>query len=355
MLAYIITHQAVTIVFITATLFLLLVEFSRAFRDTCIVPLLPWLTSAATGLRGSLKVALSKHQQAAHDALNTWLRKSANRPSKCKYALLIKTPPVHNYGIITSNSPSDQAPPTSAIDWESYDTSSIPYIVTPSDFRAHISFCLVGKDVWESRSITLSDKLAHGLYWDIHSKGSWDAGVLWSHKNIRTISAVEVLGVVEEADDVVIANCNRCFNLLRQGWEYLNISWNDVDFAIILGLLVTGSCAAEKSKILFDAFWNLRVQQVLRPRSQACIKPFVGSWVIGFTSGLVTAATLGLAAPVTGPVFVGSWCAALGFGIAGTGMQIREEAMLRKRNAACRKLLNQFPQLEPILSSYRAK
>lgn len=312
------------------------------------------LISRLNELPSTIKVVVSRHQQAAHDALTVCLQKLINRPPNGLHALLIKTPPVHDYGIITS-APSDQAPPTSAIDWESHDTSSIPSIINPSDFRAHISFCLVDKGVWESRTITLLDKLAHGLYWNIHSQNDWNAGASWSSKTIRTISAVEVLGVVEEANDVAIANCHQYFDLLRQGWEYLNISWNDVDFAIILGLLVTGSCAVEKSKILFNAFWKLRVQQVLRPRLEVCDKPFKGAWSVGFASGLATVASLGLTAPVTIPLFLWSWGVAMGSGIAGFEMQRHDEAMLGKRIAACRKLRRQFPQLQPILSSHRAR
>jgi hypothetical protein len=141
------------------------------------------------------------------------------------------------------------------------------------------------------------------------------------------------------------------FASLRHRWGYMNICWNDVDFAIILGVLVAGPCAKEKLKLLFDAFLNLRIQQALKPRGQIGEKGFRTCWCVAAMGFVVTFATAGLAMPVTAPIIMGSCATGMGFSAAGSVINGRDAAMWNKRVAACRELHARFPQLDSILST----
>jgi hypothetical protein len=132
------------------------------------------------------------------------------------------------------------------------------------------------------------------------------------------------------------------FNTLRRDWEYRNISWNDVDFAILLGALVTGPKAAAKCKELFQTMETLRFEQFLVPRAQ-------------MSAGLATAmgamailGTGGLAAPFVGPMVLGK------FGASGAKISKRDQIIWDQRLDTMRDLGHRFPQLGVLLDDTKS-
>lgn len=130
----------------------------------------------------------------------------------------------------------------------------------------------------------------------------------------------------------------------------MNIWWNDVDFAILLGLLVVGRRAAAKCKIILQTFHRLRYEDIVKPRADRCGAGFVTSWCVGMLSGIVTVATLGAAAPITGPLFVGAWSMGMGCGIAGVAISTGERAKWKRRVQAARDLAARIPQLREVFT-----
>ncbi|KAI1089889.1 hypothetical protein F5B19DRAFT_494946 [Rostrohypoxylon terebratum] len=266
------------------------------------------------------------------------------------YVLFVKTPPVHGYGPLVSGSSSQDYQAT-VIQWESDNTSTIPSMSKPSTFQAHISLCLIEKDVWENRQISILNKLVSGSYWDIRGKNSWNDGVNWSNHEVRRISAIDVLGMGRSY--TAVEDCHLYFATLREGWKYLKITWNSIEFAITLGLLVVGPPAVEKSKLLFEDFWRLKINQAFRVREEIAPKGFLSSWCIAASSVIITVGTGGLAAPITAPLFVGSWATGMGFGVAECLLSLCHDSKIQTRVSECQRLLRQFPQLDPILGAYR--
>lgn len=134
------------------------------------------------------------------------------------------------------------------------------------------------------------------------------------------------------------------FDALRSDWEYRNISWNDVDFAILLGaLMVVGQedeAATRKCRELFHTMGTVRLEQFLVPRAQ-------------LSAGFATAAgvmailgTGGLAAPLVGPMMLGKLGAAVGTG----KISRRDRAIWDQRLDKGRDLAIRFPQLRGVVS-----
>lgn len=130
--------------------------------------------------------------------------------------------------------------------------------------------------------------------------------------------------------------------MLRQDWDYRRISWNDVDFAIILGFLVTGSQAATTSKAIFSHFSQLRIDQALIPRRKA-------AFGLSMAALGATILTGGLASPITAPLLVSGTLPVVDMALDKT-LSPRDAAMWQQREDACRKLLGQFHELKAIFS-----
>lgn len=121
------------------------------------------------------------------------------------------------------------------------------------------------------------------------------------------------------------------FRILCQDWQYLRMLWDDVDFAVILGLLVLGPAAATRSVKIYRALCKLRAEQAeVTRRSAPSLDPF-----------LIAAATGGLAAPFVLPLMAGGWAAAV-------AMKNRNGAMPEQRRKAYRSLMTQFPELKVL-------
>lgn len=117
------------------------------------------------------------------------------------------TPPVHDYGSLALDpNNSERSQP---IPWDSHETLSIPCISPPSDFRVHLSFCLVPKAVWESQVTTLLEKLKAGFYWDMTGENRGDDCELWTQARVQRIKGIEVLGLIHKEQETV-NSCHAC-------------------------------------------------------------------------------------------------------------------------------------------------
>ncbi|RSL49689.1 hypothetical protein CEP54_012288 [Fusarium duplospermum] len=244
------------------------------------------------------------------------------------YEILVMTPPVHDYGSLPLDP--DARPPSDPIPWDSRETSSVPSIFPPTDFRVHLSFCLVPKAVWESQDTTLTEKFKAGLYWDMTGENRGDNGEVWTQKRVQRIAGIETLGLVDEEQDAVIS-CHAYFASLRRGWRYVNLSWNDVDFAIILGFLVVGPPAARSTTDLFTRFSTLRINQVLGARQMVRENEAVSLWWWMYTVAGTVVPLIGLFAA------------------------LETIKMWNRRIAYCRVLQRRFPQLEELFRGMKAE
>lgn len=172
-------RQLTFLVSITATIFILCPQCLRIYRNLCIVPVLAWLTGSMFDLINSLS--------------DTW----DNAPISGRwYGIVVMTPPVHDYGSLSPDPNTNDRP--QPIPWDSHETSSVPPISPTSDFRVHLSFCLVPKTVWESRDTSLAEKLNAGVYWDVRGEYYGSQGEIWSPECVQTVTGIEILGLVDE-------------------------------------------------------------------------------------------------------------------------------------------------------------
>jgi hypothetical protein len=137
---------------------------------------------------------------------------------------------------------------------------------------------------------------------------------------------------------------------LRQNWDYLNIWWNDADFALILAHRLISDKPAQKCREIFQRLAILRLAEVTAVRSQKCgtsiragVATFAGGWVL-------TVVTLGAAAPVSVPVMLGGWGCAFTSGIIGGALQAGEQAREARRVSACKSLQTRFPRLSLLFA-----
>jgi hypothetical protein len=128
----------------------------------------------------------------------------------------------------------------------------------------------------------------------------------------------------------------------------MNIWWNDVDFALLLGYLIVGQGAATKCKTILEVFCHLREEEVVRPRNEGCVKGRVVSFGVGAVSFMATFATGGFLAPVTVPLFLTSCGTVMGCGIAES--EISRGVMVKRlrRLDAFNDLVGRFPQLNAL-------
>ncbi|KAI8675580.1 hypothetical protein NCS57_00459600 [Fusarium keratoplasticum] len=317
--------------------------------STYVGPTLSWATSRARLMALEAKARIMALRQVVLLVLANWFlhqlglgesvggesEDGAQGPSPISdrwYGILVMTPPVHDYGSLPlAAHTSERSQP---IPWDSHETSSLPSIFPPSDFRVHLSFCLVPKTVWESQDTTVAEKLKAGLYWDMRGENCGSDGEIWAQARVQRITGIEILGLVDEDQDDV-NSCHAYFAALRQDWNYMKISWNDVDFAIILGFLVTGPQAAQRTKNLFIRFSRLRINYLVGRGN-----------VVRATPGVATALTAGLAAAIVGPLFVAGWASAMGSGVDRHGISARDAAMWKRRIEWCQDIQHRFPRLE---------
>ncbi|RFU79653.1 hypothetical protein TARUN_2568 [Trichoderma arundinaceum] len=217
--------------------------------------------------------------------------------------------------------------PARAILRESKDVSAIPSVLSSWDGSSRLSFFLVEKSIWDDRSLTLRRKLATGTYWNMSAQGRGNLRKEMDMSEVGQISGIEVLGLGDGEYDA-LKKCRQCFRVLCQDWKYMRMLWDDVDFAVILGLLAMGPAAATKSVKIYRALCKLKAEQTGAPKQGGPnIDPF-----------LLAAAAGGLAAPFMLPLMAGGWAA----------MKSRSGAMPEQRRKAYRCLIVQFPELKVL-------
>ncbi|KAK0639688.1 hypothetical protein B0T16DRAFT_247265 [Cercophora newfieldiana] len=330
----------------------------RNFLVRCIRMALHYLDPPATS---------APPPQSAHGSITG---QTPHEPSSAQYyGILIQTPPVHGYGsfsvrpqppawdddmcMMESTDPWDTPDDDerSTIPWQSTSASCIPSMMSDSSLTAdtHLSVFLVEKNIWESASTTLITKLTSGRYWDIRGQDEWRRGEKWCEDEVKNILAVEILGLVHQGQDGldIIDEYNHDFDALRSNWEYRNISWNDVDFAILLGaLMVVGpgdddaEAATSTCRELFYTMGTIRLEQFLVPRAQLSA---------GFATAVGVMAILGtggLAAPLVGPMMLGKLGAAAGM----EKISRRDRVIWDQRLDKSRDLAVRFPQLRGVVS-----
>lgn len=127
--------------------------------------------------------------------------------------------------------------------------------------------------------------------------------------------------------------------MLRRDWEYRNISWNDVDFAVLLAaLVVAGPEAAEKCRGLFRTTETLRLEQMLVPRAQ------LGAGLATAVGAMAILGTGGLAAPFVAPMVLGKF----GGGTSTAKIGRRDQLIWDQRRDAMRDLARRFPRLRAV-------
>ena len=124
-------------------------------------------------------------------------------------AILVTTPPVHNYGPVSDQLYTKVDKPEPIL-WSSTetDTRSIPPMAASLTFRRHFAVCLVLDTAWASRRTTLKEKLTGRLFWDHGGNTPSSRAAAWSPERIANINAMQVLGPVvgTEKEDAL----NRC-------------------------------------------------------------------------------------------------------------------------------------------------
>ena len=124
---------------------------------------------------------------------------------------------------------------------------------------------------------------------------------------------------------------NTGFQLLSQDWKYTRMLWDDVDFAVVLSLLVLGPAAATRCVELYRSLCTLREKHAgAATRGAAGLSPL-----------LVAAATGGLAAPFALPLMAAAAAAAA---MKKGGKNSQPE----QRKKAYRSLMVQFPELKVL-------
>ncbi|KAK3309979.1 uncharacterized protein B0T15DRAFT_488675 [Chaetomium strumarium] len=270
-------------------------------------------------------------------------------------AILVTTPPIHTYGPVSEKlyTTADEPKP---IPWTSTDAETVPSMMTSLAFRRHFALCLVDEKVWRSRKTTVAEKLSGQLFWDYCGDSETNLGAgpsSWPPSRIAQINALQVLGVVPGKGDAT-STCTSLYNRLRDLWgEYLNIWWNDADFALVLAYLLVDYAAAPLCCAIMRRMQDLRDTEVTKARGEAWRRNatagagmFVGSWVL-------TVATGGLALPLTGPAMAGSFLSAVGSAVTEDALKSAELTRGNQRREACERLQKHFPRLQELLACRR--
>ncbi|KAF4955343.1 hypothetical protein FSARC_11877 [Fusarium sarcochroum] len=246
-------------------------------------------------------------------------------------AILVTTPPVYDYDPF-SFGPHTTKDIHKIISWESSDESSIPAILSSSDFQVQLSLCVIPRSIWNS-SKSILEKFMTGFYW-YHQQGhAVCAGGQWDEERIRTISQVQAIGYM--AGHNTFSEVNEYFNSLRKGWDDIDIFWNNVDFTIILSFLLVGTSSTDICKKMFDQFASLRLEQAHRNKDMNRAQ-------LGAGAAIFTLLTGGLAAPLTIPMMMGVEAAE-------KTMSRRDRFLWGERLSACQNLLSRFEKLSAII------
>ncbi|KAL7816686.1 hypothetical protein V8C26DRAFT_400235 [Trichoderma gracile] len=213
---------------------------------------------------------------------------------------------------------------------ESKHGSVVPSVLSSWDAECRLSLVLVEKTVWDDGHLTLRRKLATGTNWSLSPPGRGKFDKQMEKPDFAQIKGIDVVGLGNGEYDA-LNKCRRCFQLLSQDWKYTRMLWDDVDFAVILSLLVLGPAAAAKCVELYRSLCQLREKQAgAGARGAPGLSPL-----------LVAAATGSLAAPFALPLMAAAAAAA-------AMKKGGKNGMPEQRRKAYRSLTVQFPELKVL-------
>ncbi|KAF5686379.1 hypothetical protein FCIRC_2935 [Fusarium circinatum] len=221
------------------------------------------------------------------------------------------------------------------ITWDHTQTTSLPAILPSSSFQIQMTLCLVPKSIWYSRKTVLK-KFTTGLYWNHQPGQPACQGEQWDEDRIRSISKVQFIGHVEKHNN--IDKVNKCFEVLGEGWDDVNIYWSDIDFAIIFAFLLVGTSSVDTCKKLVDQFSNLRVEKASRNKE-------LNRTRLGAGAAVLTLLTGGLAAPITIPMMMG----------AEMTTSTHDRYLWSERTRMCTELLGRYENLKAIIEFEETK
>ncbi|KAH8880840.1 hypothetical protein GQ53DRAFT_833014 [Thozetella sp. PMI_491] len=258
--------------------------------------------------------------------------------------VLVTRPPIHSYGTVSDGfcTPPDLP---QAIPWSEVDLASIPSMLPSLHFRRHFAICLVPKDIWTSRTITIFQKLDGQLFWDYYGNNTnYSRGAVWPSNTVRQINAIQDLGVALSGEDA--ANlCTEYYIELRRDWEYFNIWWNAADFALSLACLLVQDAPVQTCRQILQRLAQLRFDEVIQPRSRSCDTSALMGMATFVGGCALSALTAGAAAPVAMPAAIGGWTCAAGSVVTMSALDGGGSKRKRRREEAIVKLKNSFPRL----------
>jgi hypothetical protein len=187
---------------------------------------------------------------------------------------------------------------------------------------------------------------------------------------IRKFNGIHNLGIITDSRDAV-NRCSSCefshfsspqevikawsqadtkqkvYDQLSSKWDYLNIWWNDADFAIILAFLTVGDDITAECARLLIRLAQLRSADVLRPRDQACqTNVNAGAGIFAGSTALIMV-TGGTAAPLV--LMLGSWGWFFGSDVVHKKLKDGENSRYKRRRQSCHELQARFPQIQKLL------
>ncbi|KAH6856229.1 hypothetical protein B0I37DRAFT_71751 [Chaetomium sp. MPI-CAGE-AT-0009] len=242
----------------------------------------PKYISLAFSLFGWARSSPRAHDSSNETPLGTG-PSTRSTPSRQKYlAVLVTTPPIHNYGPVSDRLYSTTTDEPAPIPWASKDTNSIPSMLASLVFRRHFAVCLVPEDAWRCTTTTLKEKLTGQLFWDhcgdISGSTLSSRASTWGPYRISQINGLQVLGVVA-GDQEAAEICNSFYMQLSDIWgEYRNIWWNDADFALALGYLLVDEGVESVCCDIMRRRNVLRKTEVIDRRNKAWERNGLGGW-----------------------------------------------------------------------------
>ncbi|UPK97381.1 hypothetical protein LCI18_008316 [Fusarium solani-melongenae] len=171
--------------------------------------------------------------------------------------------------------------PTESLFHETENPEPLPNVVNTVCFATHLAVGVLDMSLWTNKENTLLQRMLGVTYWEhlgdisgssinsgassitssssASSSGNNKKGNRWEEKEIRSIKAIEIIGITTLCDDAILRNV---FDQLMKGWRYLPSWWNCQDFAVHLAYLL---CETEDAcNTLVMVARSFRLQHVQR-------------------------------------------------------------------------------------------
>ena len=131
--------------------------------------------------------------------------------------------------------------------------------------------------------------------------------------------------------------------------NYMWIWWNDVDYALILAALVIGPRSYFPIKQLFKTFDRLRKTELTGPRQGRCATATAAGAGMSELGTFVSMASAGILAPVALPLMAAGTATFAFSSLIKSSISSGERGKQQRRDEACRRLIQHYPQLEAVL------